>query len=116
MPETKMVIVMRKDLGMRKGKMIAQGGHAVCDAVFRLVRSKLFQEWLNQGQKKIVVGVNSEKELVDIALAAEGQGLKVARVKDAGHTELEPGTFTCIAIGPDYEDNIDPITKELTLL
>lgn len=105
---------MRKDLKCRKGKLIAQGGHAVCSSVVR--RDKLLEKWLDQGQKKIVVGVNSEQELIDIANKAEAKGIKVARIKDAGHTELTPGTFTCIAIGPDYENIIDPITKELTLL
>lgn len=31
--DAKQVIVMRKDLGMRKGKMIAQGAHAAMKAL-----------------------------------------------------------------------------------
>ena len=38
-----------------------------------------------------------------------------ALITDAGRTTVEPGTITCLAIGPDSDEKIDKITKELKL-
>ena len=113
----KQVIVVRADLGMGKGKIAAQVGHACvlgAEAV-RKSHPEWFEEWWS-GQEKVVVRVNSEKELKEVKMAAIDLGLPWAEVTDAGHTQIAPGTFTCISIGPAPEDLVDKITGELKLL
>lgn len=111
----KQVIVIRKDLGMRKGKMVAQGSHASLGSYLKAAYANQC-DWMYDGQTKICVGVDSEEELLDIATQAEHADLPNYLVKDAGHTELPPGTFTAVCIGPAEESEIDKITGHLKLL
>lgn len=125
--ETKQIIVMRKDLNMRKGKMVAQGCHASC-AVFAnsgyqdgdeyvVKLTKAMQDWIRSSFKKICVYVNSEDELHAVYQAAKNARLPAALIRDAGHTEFNMvPTYTCCAIGPAYEDELEPITGHLPLL
>lgn len=126
MSEIKQVIVMRNDLGMRKGKMIAQGAHAAMSFITRRMNSgtthnvtisKAEKAWLNSSFAKICVRVDSLEELLEIKQKAEDVGLEVHLITDSGRTEFhgEP-TETCLAIGPDYSERIDPITGDLKLL
>lgn len=117
MGSIKQVIVVRTDLGMGKGKIAAQVGHACVLGAENVRRSHpdWFSKWWG-GQAKIVLKVNSESELEAIKHDAIDMGLPWAEVTDAGHTQIEPGTFTCISIGPAPEEQIDKITNELKLL
>lgn len=113
----KQVIVVRADLGMGKGKIAAQVGHACVLGAENVRKSK--PEWFSKwwtGQAKIVLKVNSESELEKIKRDAIEMGLPWAEVTDAGHTQIAPGTFTCLSIGPAPEEQIDKITSELKLL
>ena len=117
--EYKMVIVVRNDLKMTIGKTAAQVGHAVLGAYQRSMNKNalLVNNWQNfSGQAKIVLQVNSEKELNDIEDNAKKNGLVTCLIRDAGRTEVEPNTPTCCAIGPDIVSNIDKITGNLKLL
>jgi PTH2 family peptidyl-tRNA hydrolase len=117
--EYKMVIVVRNDLKMSIGKTAAQVGHAVLGAYQRSMNKNalLVNNWQNfSGQAKIVLQVNSEKELNDIEDNAKKNGLVTCLIRDAGRTEVEPNTPTCCAIGPDIVSNIDKITGNLKLL
>src|ERR1700722_14398658 len=95
MSRFKQVIVVRNNLNMRKGKMIAQGAHAsimflvhrLCDADAG-AKDQGIQEWLNHGMTKICVRVDSEAELLEIAQKAEDARLTVHVITDAGHTEF----------------------------
>jgi PTH2 family peptidyl-tRNA hydrolase len=118
----KQVIVIRTDTEMRKGKMCGQVAHAAVTAFWKSAnhsqtenRDNAFS-WLNDIQTKVVCKVSSEAELESVAQKAEEAGLVVARIRDAGHTQLDPGTFTCVGIGPDTSERLDPITGELKLL
>jgi len=111
----KQVIVIRKDLNMRKGKMVAQGSHASLSAYLR-TEPDIRKQWMNEGQTKICVGVDSEEELQKIFAAANQAGLPAGYIRDAGHTELEPGTATAVGIGPAENDAVDKITGHLKLL
>lgn len=120
----KMVIVMRNDLNMRKGKMIAQGGHAV-QLVLESIqqdRSEAKQNTLRYwrqhcGYKKVCLQCGSKEELLEIAKQAQDVGLPFAIVVDSGKTEFNGvPTETCIAIGPAISGSIDPITGKLKLL
>ena len=135
--KVKQVIVMRKDLNMRKGKMIAQGAHAsmkvILDQMTRSFRLKSLPEfcertlilqyespmdlWLSGLFTKVVVYVNSEDELMKVYGLAIEKNIICSLIEDAGLTEFNGiPTKTCCAIGPDFEARIDEITGGLKLL
>ncbi|RLG78804.1 MAG: peptidyl-tRNA hydrolase [Thermoprotei archaeon] len=118
MGEYKQVIVVRTDIKMSRGKLAAQVAHASVLAAFTAYHKKKewFTAWWNSGQKKVVLKGGTEKELLDLAEKALKQKLPVAIVRNAGYTELEPGTLTAIAIGPAPSDYIDNLTGDLKLL
>lgn len=137
MKSVKQVIVMRKDLSMRKGKMIAQGAHASMKVLLDNMWDMPFEYeddagkqwrldvsyespleyWLEHGFAKICVYVNSEEELLELLEKAKEAELPCALITDAGRTEFGGiPTNTCIAIGPAYVEDIDPITGHLKLL
>ncbi|MDT7892362.1 MAG: peptidyl-tRNA hydrolase Pth2 [Thermoproteota archaeon] len=114
----KQVIVVRSDLKMGKGKLAAQVAHASLSAFLESLKnnSKKVEKWLEEGQKKIVLKVNSLEELMNIYKKAKEKGLIAVIIEDKGLTQLEPGTITCLGIGPDEDDKIDEITSKLKLL
>jgi PTH2 family peptidyl-tRNA hydrolase len=112
----KQIIIIRKDLNMRKGKMVAQGAHASIKATVDNLAEKQVKEWLNDGMKKICVGCESEDELRDLHNKARSAKLPCSIILDAGHTEFNKPTFTAVAIGPAKDEEIDKITKDLKLL
>ncbi len=116
--EYKQVIVVRTDLKMSKGKLAAQVAHAAVSCVLKALeqRREWVMEWLKQGQKKVVLKVDNLDDLLKIYDQAKAQGLPVAIIEDAGRTQLEPGTITCVGIGPAPASKIDKITGRLKLL
>jgi PTH2 family peptidyl-tRNA hydrolase len=126
--KVKQVIVMRKDLNMSKGKMVVQGAHASIafltnkmkdnlsnpEALWWVNLSQAEKEWVYGTFFKVCVGVDSEKELLDIAYNAIAMGISVKYIEETGG--FDKPTVTCIAIGPDYSSKIDPVTKHLKLL
>ncbi len=145
MPErrykSKQMIVMRRDLKMRKGKIAAQAGHACVEATLmalaregrldqvRIMPSQSWvylddegtpetplSRWFDAGVAKVCVYVDSEDELLELAVQGREQGFAVALVRDAGYTEFhgEP-TYTCLAFEPLMPEQIDPITGDLPL-
>lgn len=113
----KQVVIVRSDLEMGKGKIAAQVGHACVLGAEHVRKShpEWFKEWWD-GQAKIVLKVPGLKELNDIKKNAIELDLPWSEVTDAGHTQIAPGTTTCISIGPAPENLVDKITKELKLL
>ena len=111
----KQVILAREDLKLPRGKLSAQVSHASVDCVLKSDK-KIIEKWKNQGGKKVVLKVADEKELLKYMSIAENEGLKVALIKDAGHTVVEPGTITCLGIGPDLEEKIDKVTGKLKMV
>lgn len=129
----KQVIVVRTDLNMRKGKMIAQGAHASLKVFLdhgMLIHdgdkpSTLqiwpvttdMAEWLKGSFTKICVGVESEEAFLAIRDAAVAANLYCAAIQDTGRTEFHMvPTWTALAIGPDKAEDIDKITGHLKLL
>jgi PTH2 family peptidyl-tRNA hydrolase len=138
--KSKMVIVVRKDLKMPRGKIAAQASHAAVGAVIqsifgeRLDKSSFgidgegfeitkptfvndaTKDWLVGEFTKICVCVESEEELMKIYDEAEESGINVCLITDNGHTCFNGvPTKTCLAIGPTYSSIVDPITKDLKL-
>lgn len=116
--ECKLVILMRNDLKMSKGKIAAQAGHAAvtCALAAQKHDKKNFETWISGGQAKIVLKVESEKDLFEFKAIAEAQGFTNTIIQDAGRTEVEPGTYTCLGIGPAPKAQIDKITGDLKML
>jgi PTH2 family peptidyl-tRNA hydrolase len=140
--EVKQVIVIRRDLGMRRGKEIAQGAHAsmawltarlerlapmvefsaetrsdvVTGMGYRLLLSPAEEQWVKGSFAKIVCQVGTLDELLDLRNKASEAGLVYSLIKDAGRTEFHGEvTPTALAIGPDYAEKVDPVTSGLQL-
>ncbi len=116
--EFKQVIVIRRDLKMGSGKTAVQASHASVLGVEKVKSEKRrwYDEWRDTGQAKIAVKVKSLDELMKVKQHAEDLDLPVVQVNDSGLTQLQPGTTTCIAIGPAPTELIDKVTKDLKLL
>ena len=114
----KQAIVIRIDLEMSKGKLVAQTGHAAVSAAeeARKKHPEWFKAWLEEGQCKIAVKAKSEQELLKLTQKAKTLHLPYALVYDRGLTELPPNTLTCAGIGPAPSGQIDKITGNLPLL
>ncbi|MBR9678978.1 MAG: peptidyl-tRNA hydrolase [Nanoarchaeota archaeon] len=113
----KQAIILRNDLGMGKGKIAAQACHASVIAVLKTQKKdvKKLEKWKVEGQKKIVLKVNSKKELVELFELAKKK-TNTSLVKDAGLTQLTPGECTAVGIGPDKKEIIDSFVSHLKLL
>lgn len=109
----KQAIIVRKDLKLSKGKLAVQVAHA---ALLAAEKSSWKKEWQEKGQKKIVLWCNDLKELLYLYGEAKKAHLPCALISDAGLTEIEPGTKTCLGIGPAPEEKIDKITGNLKLI
>ena len=110
----KQAIVARADLGMGEGKLAAQVAHASLQA-YGEADGKTQHEWKGSGGKKIVLQADGKADLFELADRAERDGLPHAVVCDAGHTQLEPGTVTALAVGPAPDDGVDAVTDDLQL-
>ena len=125
----KQVIVMRKDLNMRKGKMIAQGAHASLRVIlqagaanaertsYTIQMTEPMAAWMTGRFMKIAVSVDSEAALDAIVEKARAANVPVALITDAGTTEFHGvPTKTCCAVGPAWAEEVDAITGGLPLL
>ena len=112
----KQVIVVRTDIKMGKGKLAAQVAHASLGSFLNCKKKEWKKKWLLTGAKKVVLKVNSKDELLKIYKLVKINKLPCYLVVDAGKTQLEPGTITCLGIGPAPEKEIDKITGHLKLL
>ncbi|XP_044738639.1 peptidyl-tRNA hydrolase 2, mitochondrial-like isoform X4 [Chrysoperla carnea] len=115
--EYKMVLAIRTDLKMGKGKVATQCSHAAILAYQQALRidPKILKEWEYAGQKKITVKIDSEKEMLELQQKARAIGILTSIVRDAGRTQVAPGSKTVLAIGPASNDLIDQVTGDLKL-
>ncbi|HEQ78682.1 MAG TPA: peptidyl-tRNA hydrolase [Euryarchaeota archaeon] len=115
--EYKMVIVARRDLNLSPGKLAVQVSHGAVESALnaKADHSRWFSTWRRDGQKKVVVKVSSEEELLDLKEVAKREKLPYYLVADAGHTEIPQGTLTCLAIGPAPDNLVDKVTLHLSM-
>ncbi len=92
-----MNIIVRKDLKLPKGKLAVQAAHAAVSLTLKLKEENSFKQWINEGQKKILLQVENLEELLKLKQKIEDYGLKTVLIKDAGRTVIPSGTITCIA-------------------
>ncbi|PBP20294.1 hypothetical protein BUE80_DR008964 [Diplocarpon rosae] len=118
--ECKLVLVVRTDLGMTRGKIAAQCGHATLACYKHFLKydpnSKILRRWERQGQAKIALQVKSEDELDVLQATAVSLGLVAEVIADAGRTQIASGSHTVLGIGPAPKSVIDQITGHLKLL
>lgn len=117
----KQVIVYRRDLNMRKGKIAAQCAHVALNVFLEqgtveagrmsFEWTPQMAQWVAEGHRKIVLTVDSEEDLLRLYELARASSLPVAKIVDLGHTEFHGvPTLTAVAIGPDLASVIDRIT------
>ena len=112
----KLALIVRSDLNMSKGKIVAQVGHAMVDATMKcFAGTTLFYKWKTDGETIIAVKANG-KTLDAILQIAERKGVNCGSVCDAGKTEVAEGTITVGYVGPDSEAKIDKLIGQLKLL
>lgn len=116
--DRKLVVLVRNDLKMTKGKIAAQVAHAAVNCAFASKKkdSANFNAWYDSGQAKVVLKVDSERELFEFKAVAEAIGITCSIITDAGRTQIEPGSITCLGIGPEKASVLDKITGDLKML
>jgi PTH2 family peptidyl-tRNA hydrolase len=111
----KQMIILRKDLDMSVGKRCVQCCHASIGA-YKKTDKSIVKKWELEGQKKVVLEVDSKEELLKLFRLAKKEKMPCFLVEDAGLTELEPGSVTALGIGPNDEKKINKITGSVKLL
>ncbi|BFU18383.1 peptidyl-tRNA hydrolase, putative [Entamoeba histolytica HM-1:IMSS-B] len=116
--EYKMVLLVRKDLKMQKGKIAAQCGHAAVGCVLKAQKYDpiSLNTWRYYGQAKIALVVDNLQQLEQLEKKAEESNLITKKICDAGRTQVVPGSITVLGIGPAPVSVIDQITGKLKLL
>ena len=116
--EYKMCIVIRTDLGMSVGKMIAQACHAAVEASeeAKRVNHSAWRRWRDEGAKKVALEAEGEEELNELVERAETLDIVAVTIEDRGLTEVPPGTVTALGLGPDLSSRLDKVTGNLPLL
>ncbi|KAJ8973934.1 hypothetical protein NQ317_001140 [Molorchus minor] len=115
--EYRLILGVRNDIKMQKGKVGAQCGHGAVAAYAKALkeRPKTLKNWLRYGGTKITVRIDSEAEMLEIDRRAKENNVLSSIIRDAGQTQVAPGTRTVIAIGPAPKSILDTITGHLKL-
>jgi len=111
----KQVIIVRADLKLPKGKLASQACHASVEAVL-CADKDVVEKWMKQGMKKVVLKVRDKRSLMYYYKKAKKMKLNVSLIRDAAKTFLKKPDVTCIAIGPDKEEEIDRVSGKLKML
>lgn len=126
----KQVFIINSDLGMGKGKIAGQVAHAMVyymEEILLYVEGQapeneiLFERfvvWREEEHglmKKIILKAN-EEEMKKILCELTVREIEKFAVYDAGLTQVEPGSFTCIVVEPLEEEKCDELFGHLRLL
>ncbi|KAI3757009.1 hypothetical protein L6452_04542 [Arctium lappa] len=113
----KMVLVVRNDLKMGKGKIAAQCSHATLGLYKKILQRapKALSRWEMCGQVKVVVKIESEDDMLVLQEKAKSMAIPTHVVIDAGRTQIAPNSRTVMAVlGP--AEMVDDVTGGLKLL
>ncbi|CAN1236551.1 Peptidyl-tRNA hydrolase 2, mitochondrial [Linum grandiflorum] len=88
----KMVLVVRNDLKMGKGKIAAQCSHATLGLYKKLLNRapKALNRWEMCAQPKVVVKIDSEEDMLILQEKAKSLKLPTHITIDAGRTQIAP--------------------------
>mmetsp|Transcript_46838 Transcript_46838/g.130433 ORF Transcript_46838/g.130433 Transcript_46838/m.130433 type:complete len:216 (-) Transcript_46838:255-902(-) len=111
----KLAVAVRRDLAMSPGKLAAQVGHAVHEAVVSAAGRWRLAAWEDDGARILVLQVHGQTALQDLQRVAKEAGVASSPVHDAGLTEVEDGAWTTLAVGPDTSARVDLVTGRLAL-
>ncbi len=111
----KQVIVVNEALRLPRGKLASQVAHASV-AAFLHASPESQERWLSEGMRKIVLGCESAAQLTAFLVRATELGIPSELICDAGRTVVEPGTATCLGLGPAADSDLDKVTGALKLL
>lgn len=118
--ECKLVLVVRADLGMGKGKIAAQCSHATLACYKALFRADpkhpVLKRWGSLGQAKVAVKVENEEDMLMLQAQAVSLGLCAQVIHDAGRTQIASGSATVLGVGPGPKSVVDQVTGHLKLL
>jgi peptidyl-tRNA hydrolase, PTH2 family len=134
----KMTLVVRKDLKMGNGKIAAQCAHAAVAVVEEIlaIRSaqhtsppeaavlddtsqlwlRWYDAWHASGCSKMALQCPDEATMMAIARHAKEKKLPFYVIRDAGRTQIAPGSKTVVAVGPGPKSLVDEVTGQLKLL
>ena len=137
MREVKQYIIVRTDLPMNAGKLAAQAAHASMKVFFDkfentqiclnndnseivdglvYIPTEFEKQWIEGKFTKITKKVKNESQLLKVYEQAKNAGLNVSLIKDAGLYGLEGENYTCVAVGPNYVEDCEPVVGKLRLL
>ncbi|KAH7883889.1 peptidyl-tRNA hydrolase PTH2-domain-containing protein [Phlebopus sp. FC_14] len=116
MQKCKLVLVVRTDLEMAKGKIAAHHATLACYKALMKTNLQLVQHWERTGQAKITLKASSEDELLELEATAKSLNLCARSILDAGRTQIAAGSRTVLGIGPAPVDLVDRVTGHLKLL
>ncbi|KAK3912019.1 Peptidyl-tRNA hydrolase 2, mitochondrial [Frankliniella fusca] len=116
--DIKLILVVRNDLKMGKGKVAAQCAHAAVQAYqqAKAFTPKTLRSWERNGQPKIVVKCDSEEELIELSKHSKSLKLTTSLIRDAGRTQIAPGSRTVLGVGPGPAHEVNAVTGHLKLM
>lgn len=129
------IIIVRRDLGMPAGKIIAQACHASMAVLLNMMKTSTsddgatvtrsimldaadpINQWLSGSFTKIAVWAQDEQHLLDLIHKAEESGLPVSKIVDSGRTVFNGvATLTCACVGPASKSQREAITGGLQMI
>ena len=107
--------VVRKDLKMSTGKIVAQCGHAL-EKLLKGTPKAVLSEYSLNGSPKIALQVPNLEKLLEIKADCASARVQKHLVTDAGLTQIPAGSMTVLGIGPVRAKYLPESVSALKLL
>lgn len=110
-----MAFLCRSDLNLSPGKLAVQCAHAAVESLqqAKKTHSRMVQRWKESLSRKVCLAIDDENELEHFLTLVQEASLPFALVRDAGLTEVAPGTATVLGVGPGPRHTMDSLFREL---